>query len=100
MKEVVERVATLLYKLRMFGVPIDGSDNVLCDNDAVYNNTIILESVVKKKHHSIYYHRCSNAVDADTLSVSKQVNENDLSDLFTKIMTASRRRFLLENFTY
>ena len=96
----MERVADLLYKLRMFGIPIDGSDNVLCDNDAVYNNTIILESVVKKKHHSINYHRCSNAVDSDTISVSKQVNENDLSDLFTKIMTASRRRFLLEKFTY
>ena len=33
----------LRYKLRMFGVPIDGPTNVYCDNEAVYNNTVLPE---------------------------------------------------------
>jgi len=44
-------IETLRYKLRIFGVPIDGAANVYCDNEAVYKNTSILESVWKKKHH-------------------------------------------------
>ena len=31
MKSGVEIFEALRYKLRMFGVPIDGSDNVFCD---------------------------------------------------------------------
>ena len=37
----------------MFGVPIDDDDNMLCDNEAVYKNTITPKSVLNKKHHSI-----------------------------------------------
>ena len=100
MKAGVEMVEALRYKLRMFGVPIYGYANVLCDNEAVYNNTITPESFLKKKNHSIAYHRCMEAVNAKTIRFSKQVHENNLSDLFTKIMTASKRRFLPEKFTY
>ena len=38
----------LRYKLRMFGVPIDGAANVYCYNEAVYKNASIPESVLKK----------------------------------------------------
>ena len=34
-------VETLRYKLGIFGVPIYGSANVLCDNEAVYKNIIL-----------------------------------------------------------
>ena len=36
MKNSVELIAALQYKLRMFGVPIDGSTDIFCDNEAVY----------------------------------------------------------------
>ena len=100
MKVGVEMVEALLYKLRMFGLPIDGSANVLCDNQAVYKNTITPESVLKKNNNSIDYHRCREAIAAKNIKVNKQVTDKDISDLFTKIMTASRRRFLLEKSTY
>ena len=58
MKIAVELNDALRYKLCMFGVPIDGSTNVYCDNEAVYQNTTVPESTLKKKHHSIAYHRC------------------------------------------
>ena len=56
LKIATEMIEGLRYKLRMFGIPIDGAANVYCDNEAVYKNTSIPESVLKKKHHSIAYH--------------------------------------------
>ena len=100
MKAGADMVEELRYKLQMFGVPIDGYTNVFYDNDAIYKNTITSESVLNKKHHIIDYHRCSEAVTDNTIRVAKQRTENNLSDPFTGIMTASRRRFLLEMFTY
>ncbi len=59
-------IEALRYKLRMFGIPIDGAANVCCDNEA----TSIPESVLKKKHHSIAYHRCREAVAAKIIRVA------------------------------
>ena len=53
---VVELIVALGYKLRMFGVPIDGSIYMFCDNEAVYKNASIPESYIRKNHHSISYH--------------------------------------------
>ncbi len=58
------------------------------------------ESVLKKKHHSIAYHRCREAVANKTSKVAKEGTETNLSDVFTKLMSAPRRRFLLDRFTY
>ena len=84
----------------MFGIPIEGSTNVYCDNEAVYKNTVLPESVLKKKHHSIAYHRCREATAAGTIRVAKQGTLKNLADLFTKTLSAERRRFLLDRFTY
>ncbi len=100
MRIAVELIEALRYKLRMFGVPIDGAANVYCDNEAVYTNTVVPESVLKKKHHSIAYHRCREAVAAGVIRVAKQGTEKNLADLFTKTLTAARRAFLIERFCY
>jgi hypothetical protein len=100
MKVAVEMTEALRYKLCMFGVPIDGAASIFCDNEAVYQNTVVPESVLRKKHHSIAYHRCREAVAAGTIRVAKQGTDKNLADLFTKALTAARRVFLLERFTY
>ena len=100
MRTAVEMLEAIRYKLRMFGIPIDGPANVYCDNEAVYKNTVIPESTLKKKHHSIAYHRCREAVAAGTVRVAKQGTTKNLADLFTKVLTTARRAFLLERFTY
>ena len=100
MKTALEMIEGLRYKLRMLGIPIDGPANVFCDNEAVYKNTSIPESVLKKKHHSIAYHKCREAVAAKTMRIAKQGTEKNLADLFTKVLTNMRRTFLLERFTY
>ena len=100
LKTALEMIEGMRYKLRMFGVPIDGPANVYCDNEAVYKNTVMPESVLRKKHHSIAYHRCREAVAAKTIRVAKQGTTKNLADIFTKVMTSERRKFLLERFTY
>ena len=100
MKKAVEMIESLRYKLRMFGVPIDGPASVFCDNEAVYKNTVLPESTLNKKHHSIAYNRCREVVAAQTIQVAKDGTLTNLAKIFTKPMTCSRRNFLLEKFTY
>ena len=100
MKNAVEMIEAMRYKLRMFGIPIEGPTNIFCDNGAVCVNTTKPESTLSKKHHSISYHRCREAVAALTVRVSKEHTSTNLADLFTKIMSAIRRDNLLDSFSY
>ena len=51
-----ELIVALRYKLRMFGIPIEGPTNVFCDNHGVVLNSSRPESTLKKKHNAINYH--------------------------------------------
>ena len=86
MKNALELIEALPYKLRMFVVPIEGPTNIYCDNEAVCRNCSTPESTLKKKHHSIAYHRNHEAVAAGTCRITKEATKTNLSDLFTKIL--------------
>jgi hypothetical protein len=47
-----EMIESLRYKLKMFGIPIDGPADVFCDNQAVYKNTVITESTLLEEETS------------------------------------------------
>ena len=100
MKNAIELIESLRYKLRMFEVPIDGPTNIFFDNEAVTKSTKMPDSTLKKKHHSIAYHRCREAVAAGTARVAKEGTHTNLSDLFTKLLPQPRREELLDKFTY
>jgi hypothetical protein len=88
------------YKLRMFGVPIEGPENIFCDNGAVCSNTTKpAESTLTKKHCSVAHHRCREAVAAGAVRASKEHASTNLADMFTKIMAAMAREELLNRFT-
>ena len=87
MKTAVEQVEALRYKLHMFGVPLEGPMNIFTDNEAVLKNSSIPDSTLKKKHTSICYHRCREAVASHTACVAKEGTLTNLSDLFTKPLT-------------
>ncbi len=40
-------IEEMRYKLRMFGIPIDGSTNINCDNEAVYKKSIYTRISIK-----------------------------------------------------
>ena len=91
-----EMPVALRYKLRMFGVPIEGPCNVFCDNTGVVKDTSIPESTLMKKHNAINYHAAREAVAARILRVGKEDGLTNLADLFTKVLTADRRCALCE----
>ena len=86
MKNSIELIAALRYKLRMFGVPIDGSTEIFCDNEAVYKNASTPESQLRKKHHSISYHMSREAEVSGACRMAKEDTETNLSDIFTKML--------------
>eukprot|EP00980_Cylindrotheca_fusiformis_P022020 scaffold8906_cov77-Cylindrotheca_fusiformis.AAC.1 len=100
MKQATELVKALRYKLRMFGVPLDGPAAMYCDNEAVYKNVSNPASVLSKKMHSISYHYCKEAVAAEIIKVAKEDTETNLADLFTKVLPRNRREELLDRFMY
>ena len=96
MKNAVELIAALRYKLRMFGVPIDGSTDMFCNNEAVYKNAYIPESQLRKKHHSIAYHMSRESVASGASRIANEYIETNLADLFTKVLQRPRRELFFE----
>jgi hypothetical protein len=86
-----ELIVALRYKLRMFGVPIDGPANVFCDNRGVVLNASVPNSTLQKKHNSINYHAVREAAAANILRVGKEDGETNLSDLLTKVIRGQKR---------
>ena len=56
MKQCCEYIRGLRYKLRMFGIPVNGPAYISGDNQSVLANTSIPDSALKKKNQSIAYH--------------------------------------------
>ena len=90
----------LRYKLRMFGIPIDGPADIFCDNQGVVKNTSLPESVLSKKHNVINYHAVREAVTAGIMRVAKEDGETNLADLLTKSLNLLKRKRLLGCMTY
>ena len=95
-----DMIIAMRYKLRMFGVPLDGPAQVFCDNQGVVKNTSLPESVLSKKHNAINYHAGREAAAAGILQVHKEDTQTNLADLFTKVLPADRRRDLLGSIVY
>ena len=71
-----------------------------CDNEAVYKNVAMPESVLSKKMHSISYHFCREAMAAEINRIAKEDTSTNLADIFTKVMQKARRDELLDRFMY
>ena len=96
----LEQIEALRYKLRMFGVPIDGPADVFCDNQSVVLSASVPTTMLNKKHNAICYHRVREAAAAMTVRIAKEDTESNLSDLFTKVLSTTRRKGLLHHITY
>ena len=92
MRTGLEMVEGLRYKLRMFGVPIDGPANIYCDNEGVVKNTTMPESTLKKKHVAICYHRIREASAAGIIRIAKEDTSTNLADIATKSLAGPALR--------
>ena len=89
-----EQIISLRYKLRMFGIPIEGYANVFCDNESVYINASTADSRLKKKHNSICFHRVRECVAGNIIMPFKVNTGFNLADILTKSLPALDRKKL------
>jgi len=100
MKTAIEMVEGLRYKLRMMGIPVDGPTSVFCDNESVFKNATRPESVLKKKHNAIAYHRTREAIAAGIVQVAWEDGRFNISDVLTKLMPGPKLRQLISCILY
>ena len=92
MKQAIDLIEGLRYKLRMMGIPFEGATKVFCDNGAVVTNTTAPESTLKKKHTSIAYHRSCEAQAWDSVSVAKESGGTNFADMLPKLLKGPELR--------
>jgi Reverse transcriptase (RNA-dependent DNA polymerase) len=95
MKTAIDMIEGLRYKLRMMGIPLNGPTSVFCDNQSVVKNTTAPESVLKKRHNAIAYHRAREAQAAGFIRVAWENGETNIADVLTKLMPGPRLKELI-----
>ena len=103
MKACVEQnIKALMFKLQMFGVPINTSAKELCDNASVVKNSSILSSTLNKKYSSIAYHSVRwHLFAAGIIKVAWIDTNYNIADVFTKRLPgAEKREALFGKWTY
>ena len=91
----MELIKGLRYKLRMFGVPIDGPTGVRVDNMSVVYNTTRPESTLKKKSNAIAYHFVRENVANGTIRIAYETSETNLADCLTKVQSGPARQKII-----
>jgi hypothetical protein len=82
----IEMNESIRYKLRMFGVPIDGPTNGFCDNEGVVKNVTRPESTLQKKHNALAYHKVRESCAAQVVRICHEPGKTNLADLLTKFL--------------
>ena len=79
----------------VLGVAIDGPTSVMRDNKSVQTNASVPTSQLGKKHNAICYHKVRENVAAGVIRVGWVNSEDNLADLFTKVLNLPTRVRLL-----
>ena len=87
-----DMIEALRYKLRCFGIPIDGPAEVLCDNKSVVTNATVPASVLNKRHNAICYHRVREAQAAMIIRTGWIPGDLNLSDILTKTTMPANKK--------
>ena len=97
MRLAVEMIQGLKYKLWMFGIEMtEDETRILGDNNAVIINTSVLESTLKKKHHSINYNYVRESIAAGIVLIFKVDTGSNLADLFIKLVDRVKRKEIIQ----
>jgi hypothetical protein len=86
LKIATEANDALRYRLRMFGIPIDGPTNAFCDNNSVVVNVMNPESTLHKKRNAIAYHKVRENVAMKALRIFHESGKWNCSDVLTKFL--------------
>ena len=100
MKQGIDALRGLRYKLRMMGIPISGPSYIYGDNMSVVHYTFRLESVLRKKSNSVCYHTVHESVAMSESLVGHIPSKDNVADLMTKVLYRHKRRHLVSNILY
>ena len=93
MKQCCEYLHGLRYKLRMMGIPCDGTSHIYGDNQSVLANTTMPDSMLKKKSQSIAYHFvCEGSACGEWRTAYVNTHDNK-ADLLTKSLLNGEKRW-------
>ena len=100
LKNGIETLRGIRYKLRKMGVDIDGPSYCYRDNMSVIHNTSKPESTLKKKSNSICYHIVRESVAIGEVLTTYIRSEDNLADLATKVLYSGKRRHHTSDMLY
>ena len=92
MKQGIEALRGIRYKLRMMGIPISGPSYIYGDNMSVVKNASLPESTLNKKSNSVCYHAVREAVAMGECLVAHISTNENLGDLATKLIPGGIKR--------
>jgi len=92
MKQGMEVLLGVHYKLRMMGVNIAGPSYIYGDNMSVIHNTQRPESTLKKKSNSVCYHAVCEAVAMGECLTGHVPTKDNPADLCTKLIPGGQKR--------
>lgn len=92
MKQGMEALHGLRYKLRMMGVELSGPSYIYGDNMSVIHNTQRPESTLKKKSNSICYHAIRESVAMGESLTGHVSTHNNPANLATKIISGGQKQ--------
>jgi hypothetical protein len=92
MKQGVECLRGLRYKLRMMGVAISGLSYIYGENTSVIHNTQMPELMLKKKSNSICIHALRKAVAMGECLTGHVSTHDNPADICMKLIPGGRKR--------
>ena len=87
MRTAVEEVQAVRYMLHCLGVRVKHATLICGDNKGVIQNSTLPESLLKKKHVAIPYHKTREAATAGIVQPIKILSEHNFADILTKAVT-------------
>ena len=87
MRTAVEEVIAVRYMLRCFGVKVEHASYLFGDNLGVVQNATIKDSLLKKKHVAISYHKVRESAASGIVHPTKLLGKYNFADVLTKSQT-------------
>ena len=100
MKVATEQIVALRWKLRTFGVPIEGPTHVRCDNQSVVLNSSVPTSRLNKKNNAVAFHYVREKAAQEVIEVFKEGTKTNIADMLSKIQPGVERLRLAKLILY
>ena len=99
-KQGINALRGLMYKLRMMGIKISRPPYIYGDNMSVVQNTSRLESVLRKNSNSVCFHTVHESVAMGASLVGHIPSKENVTDFMTIVFCRQKRKYLVDNIPY